>query len=150
MLDIQPIQESEGKEMPSLHHSYVCAQMMRQLLQDNHIQSLPELTLDIENGLTPDISVFLSEQIRLDSFEDTLKVQQVPLLAIEIISSSQNIQAMLAKAKTLLKAGVKVVWTVEPYGRSIFVSTGQSERLFHEEPVESEGIRVDFSQVFIH
>jgi len=150
MRDMQLTQQSEGEEMPSLYHSYVCAQMMRQLLQDERLQSLPELTLDIENGLTPDISVFPKEHIHVDSFEDTLKVQQAPLLAIEIISSSQTIQAMLAKAKVLLNAGVKVVWTVEPYGRSIFVSTGQGEQLFHEEPVESEGIHVDFSQVFIH
>ena len=150
MRDMQLTQQSEGEDMPSLYHSYVCAQMMRQLLRDERIQSLPELTLDIDNGLTPDISVFPKEQIHLDSFEDTLKVGQAPLLAIEIISSSQTIQAMLAKAKVLLNAGVKAVWTVEPYGRSIFVSTGQGEQLFHEEPIESEGIRVDFSQVFIH
>ncbi len=48
-------------EMPSLNHSYICAQIMRQLLQDESLQPLPELTLDIENGLTPYISVFQKE-----------------------------------------------------------------------------------------
>ncbi len=149
MLDMRMIPPSEETNMPSLNHSYVCAQLMRQLLRNDQIQALPELTLDIENGLTPDISVFPKEQIHPNFFSDIFKVPQLPILAIEVISSSQNIQAMLEKAKVLVKAGIRVVWTVEPYGRSIFVSTGQGEQLFHEEPVESEGVKVDFSEIFV-
>jgi hypothetical protein len=37
---------------------------------------------------------------------------------------------------------------VEPYGRSIFVISDRSKRLFHEEVVESNGVRVDFAKVF--
>ncbi|HAO19311.1 MAG: hypothetical protein BWK80_07035 [Desulfobacteraceae bacterium IS3] len=136
--------------MPSLNHSYICAQLMRQLLQNENIQSLPELTLDIENGLTPDISVFPKDQVRPNFFEDVLKMQQTPVLAIEVISSSQNIQTMIEKAKLLVRSGVRAVWTIEPYGRSIFVSNSDGEKLFHEEVVESEGIRVDFSKIFMN
>ena len=134
--------------MPSLNHSYICAELMRQLLQDECIQPLPELTLDVENGLTPDISVFRKEKIQPNFFEDVLKVQELPILAIEVISSSQNIPVMLDKARLLVKAGVNTVWTIEPYGRSIFVINNQGQALFHEDVVESEGIRVDFSKVF--
>ncbi len=104
--------------MPSLNHSYICAQIMRQLLQDEQFQPLPELTLAIDNGLTPDISIFPKEQIQPNFFEDVLKVERLPLLAIEVISSSQSIQSILDKAKLLVKAGVKAVWIIEPYGRS--------------------------------
>ena len=134
--------------MPSLNHSYICAQVMRQLLQDNSIQPLPELTLDIDNGLTPDISVFKKEKIQPNFFEDILKVKDLPLLAIEIISSSQSIQAIFEKSKVLVNAGVKTVWTIEPYGRSIFVVNKEGKELFHEEAVESEGVKVDFTKVF--
>ena len=99
--DTLAILQEQVEEMPSLNHSYICAQMMRQLLQDEKIQPLPELTLDIENGLTPDISVFPKEQIQPNFFEDVLKVKQPPILAIEVISSSQSIQAILEKAKLL-------------------------------------------------
>ena len=142
------IEHEQVKEMPSLNHSYICAQIMRQLLQDEKIQPLPELTLDVEKGLTPDISVFPKEQIHPDFFEDVLKVQQLPILAIEVVSSSQSIHTILEKANLLVQAGVKTVWTVEPYGRSIFVITSQGKKLFHEELVESEGIQVDFAKVF--
>jgi len=109
---------------------------------------LPELTLDIDKGLTPDIAVFPQANIQPDFFTDVLKVQQLPLLAIEVVSSSQSIQSILDKANLLLKAGVKTVWVVEPYSRSIFVITQQAKQLFHEEPVESDGIQVDFAKVF--
>lgn len=140
--------ENQVEEMPSLNHSYICAQIMQQLLQNNAIQPLPELTLDIENGLTPDISVFKREKIQPNFFEDILKVKDLPLLAIEVISSSQSIQAIFEKSNVLVNAGVKTVWTIEPYGRSIFVVNKERKKLFHEEMVESEGIKVDFKKVF--
>ena len=148
MLENTQVIENQVEEMPSLNHSYICAQVMRQLLQDNSIQPLPELTLDIDNGLTPDISVFKKEKIQPNFFEDILKVKDLPLLAIEIISSSQSIQAIFEKSKVLVNAGVKTVWTIEPYGRSIFVVNKEGKKLFHEEAVESEGVKVDFTKVF--
>ena len=146
--DTQVLTQEQVEEIPSLNHSYICVQVMRQLLQDDKIQPLPELTLDVENGLTPDISVFPKEQIHPNFFEDVFKVQQLPVLAIKVISSSQSIQAILEKAKLLVKAGVKTVWVVEPYGRSIFVISNKGKELFHEEEIGSEGIKVDFSKVF--
>lgn len=143
----EPVGSSE-EEMPSLNHSYICAELMRQLLQDKRFQPLPELTLDLGNGITPDISVFPKEKIRPDFFEDILKVQELPVLAIEVISSSQNIHAILEKSKLLVNSGVKTVWTVEPYGRSIFVIDRHGKKLFHEGEIVSEGITVDFSEIF--
>jgi Uma2 family endonuclease len=145
--DTQAI-ESQVEEMPSLNHSYICAQLMRQLLQDNSIQPLPELTLDIDGGLTPDISIFKNEKIQPDFFEDILRVKDLPILAIEVISSSQSIQEIFEKSKVLVNSGVKTVWTIEPYGRSIFVVNKEGKKLFHEEVVESEGVKVDFTKVF--
>jgi Uma2 family endonuclease len=145
--DTQAI-ESQVEEMPSLNHSYICAQLMRQLLQDNSIQPLPELTLDIDSGLTPDISIFKNEKIQPDFFEYILRVKDLPILAIEVISSSQSIQAIFEKSKVLVNSGVKTVWTIEPYGRSIFVVNKEGKKLFHEEVVESEGVKVDFTKVF--
>jgi Uma2 family endonuclease len=148
MLENTQVIAEPVEEMPSLNHSYICAQVMRQLLQNDSIQPLPELTLDIDNGLTPDISVFKKEKIQPNFFEDILKVKDLPILAIEVISSSQSIQSILEKSKLLVNSGVKTVWTVEPYGRSIFVINKEGKKLFHEDIVESEGIKVDFTKVF--
>jgi len=148
MLENTQATDNKAEKMPSLNHSYICAQVMRQLLQDDSIQPLPELTLDIDNGLTPDISVFKKEKIQPNFFEDILKVKELPVLVIEVISSSQSIQAILEKSKLLVNSGIKTVWTVEPYGRSIFVVSSKDKQLFHEDIIESEGIKVDFKKVF--
>jgi len=148
MIEAENLIDNQDKEMPSLNHSYICVQIMRQLLQNEELLPLPELTLDIENGLTPDISVFKKNQIQPNFLDDVLKFERPPIVAIEIISSSQSIQSILNKSKVLVDAGIKAVWVIEPYGRSIFVVTATGGKVFHEEAVESEGIKVDFSQVF--
>jgi len=134
--------------MPSFNHSYICAQIMRQLMLDESLQPMPNLSLDIENGMNPDIAVFRKEDVKPDFFEDILKVKKMPVLAVEIMSLHQSIQEMLDRSKLLLKAWVKAVWIVEPYAKSVFVLSGRGQRLFHQELVETEGIQVDFAKVF--
>ena len=146
MLNLEKNKQDE--EMPSLNHSYICLQILRQLLQNENVEPLPELTLDIANGLTPDISIFPKEQIHPNFFRDVSKFQQMPVLAIEVISSSQTIEELLEKAAQLIQAGVKAVWTIEPHSRSVFVTTSSEEKLFHDGIVEDEEIQVDFAKVF--
>ena len=83
------------------------------------IRPLLSLTLDIDKGLTPDISVFPKDKIKPNFFEDITKYPEMPTLAIEIISASQNIQDLLSKAKLLVRNGVKAVWTVEPFTNTV-------------------------------
>lgn len=140
--------DHQDQAMPSLNHSYICLQILKQLISNESVEPLPELTLDIANGLTPDISVFPKAEIQPNPFRDVLRFQERPILAVEVVSSSQTIQEMLQKATQLINEGVKVVWTVEPYSRTVFVTTQAKETLFHEELIENEGVRVDFAKVF--
>ena len=123
---------------------------MRQFFQDSTLQPLPELTLDIENGLTPDICIYKKDKVRPNFFEDILKIKEMPLLVVEVISSNQsvNINIVLEKSKTLLKAGIKAVWIVEPYRHSVFVLNKEGKQLFHQTIVECDGIKVDFDKIF--
>ena len=141
-------QESTEEERPSFNHSYICLQTILQLNRNPAIVPLPELTLDIDRGLTPDISVYPKEKVRPNFFQDVTKYPEMPSLAVEIISASQNIQDLLDKAKILVRHGVKAVWTVEPFTNTVFVTDKNGEKRFHNEIVESEGIAVDFRQIF--
>ena len=141
-------QVEEVEEMPSFNHSYICLQTILQLNQNPDIIPLPELTLDIDKGLTPDISVFPKDKVKPNFFEDITKYPDMPTLAIEIISASQNIQDLLAKAKLLVRNGVKAVWTVEPFTNTVFVTDKIGEKRLHNQIIESEGITVDFRQIF--
>jgi Uma2 family endonuclease len=119
-----------------------------QLNQNPDIIPLPELTLDVEKGLTPDISVYPKDKIKPNFFEDITKYPDMPTLVIEIISASQSIQDLLAKAKLLVRHGVKAVWRVDPFTNTVFVTDKIGEKRLHNQIIESEGITVDFRQIF--
>jgi Uma2 family endonuclease len=148
MLDIDFPPDRATPDMPSLNHSYVCSRILRQLFADARIEALTELSLDIDNGLTPDICVYPAECIHPNFSRDVSKLQQMPILAIEVISASQNIQDILIKSERLVRAGVKAAWTVEPFTRTVFVTTPEGETIVHDRIVESEGVRVDFGKIF--
>ena len=141
-------EQAEEREMPSLNHSFICSDIIEQLYENKQIKALPELTLDIGNGITPDISVYPREQIKPNFSRDITKFTEMPILAIEVISASQNIQDLLIKADTLVEKGVKTVWTIEPFTNTIFVTTKNGEEKFTNQTIESEGIKVDFKKIF--
>lgn len=150
MLDIEFPLENQTiiDDMPSLNHSYLCSQILRQLFANEKIEALTELTLDIDNGLTPDICVYPAEVIHPNFLHDIHKFSQMPMLAIEVISASQNIQTLLEKADRMIQAGIQSVWTVEPYSQTIFVTTAQGVERVYNQAVEFEAVKVDFQKIF--
>ena len=152
MLDLDlvpPLSPVETEiEMPSLNHSYICSRILRQLFRLEQYEALTELTLDIDKGLTPDICVYPIATLTPNFSRDITRVSVLPIVAIEVISASQNIQIILEKAEHLVQAGVKAVWTVEPYSRSIFVTTESGEEIVYNSTVSFETIFVDFTQIF--
>ena len=112
------------------------------------LRALPELTLDIGNGITPDLCVYERDTIKPNFRRDVTRYGEMPILAIEVISASQNIQDLLEKAEMLVENGIRAVWTVEPYTRTIFVNTQEGGKIFYNQAVESEGIKVDFTKIF--
>ena len=148
MITVEETTEEIINEMPTLNHSYICSEIMKQLLPNENISVLPELTLAIGNGLPPDISIVPKEQIKPNFWKDITRFEQPPLISIEIISPSQNIQDLLEKAQLLVNSGVKNVWTVEPFSYSIWVTNEKGTKLFHNTTIESEGITVDFQKIF--
>ncbi len=136
------------KEMPSFNHSYICNRILRQLFENTAIDALPELTLNIDKGITPDISVYPSEKIKANFLKDFPKYSEMPILAIEVISASQNIQDLLEKAEMLISKGVKSVWTIEPFTNTIFVTDKKGTMISPSQLLDSEGIIVDFKKIF--
>ncbi len=132
----------------SFNHSYICAEIIEHLLQDKSIKPFPKLSLAIGNGLTPDISVYPRDKFKPDFLHDILKFPEMPILAIEVISASQNIQDLIDKSKVLVDNGVKAVWTIEPFTNTVIVTTKEGIKRRHNQEVESEGIRVDFRKIF--
>ncbi len=144
----EEVTEIQQEANRSLNHSYLCGQILQRLMQNEAVAPLPSLTLNIGNGITPDISVFPQEMVKPNFLRDIPRFPKMPLLAIEVVSASQNIQDLLEKAQLLVANGVKAVWTIEPFGNTVFVTTKDGESRYHNQEIESEGIKVDFRQIF--
>ncbi len=133
---------------PSLNHSYVCKRIILEIEQTGEWEAWPELTLDIEGGLVPDIAIYKAGLLKPDFTEDKIRCDILPQIVIEIVSPSQAIHELMLKAGKYLKAGIPVVWTVEPYGGVIYISKKDERKVLVAESVESEGLKIDFSKIF--
>lgn len=140
-------EEASGKVF-SLNRSYLCLQIIRELLANPEIEPLPELTLDLDEGITPAICAYPKAKIKPNFLRDISRFGEMPILAIEVISAGQNIQDLLEQAEILVTRGVKAVWTIEPFSGSIFVTDSAGEKVFYNQAVESEGVKVDFKKIF--
>ena len=140
--------EQEEREMPSFNHSIICNRLLKQLFTNEKIEALPELTLSIEKDITPDISIYPKEKVAPDFMQDYAKYPEMPILAIEVISASQNIQDLVEKSKMLVANNIKTVWTIEPFTNTVFVTTKAGIQKFTAQEIESDGIKVDFNRIF--
>ena len=79
----------EQEEMPSFNHSIICADIAEQIYENKQMKALPELTVDIGNSITPDLSVYERDKIKPNFRRDVTRYGEMPILAIEVISASQ-------------------------------------------------------------
>lgn len=140
--------ESFASQHSSLNHSYICAQILRQLLQDKTLEPLPFVTLALGEGITPDISVFEEQEIVPNFFNDFTQIKTLPCLAIEVLSANQSLQIRMDRANRLIMNGVPIVWIVESWSKCVFEITQEGQQLFHQTLINSGGIAVDFAKVF--
>jgi len=122
----------EGQKMPSRNHSFVQTRLAGLLLNDDRFTPFVELSLDvsqidlsqfglkIKEEIIPDVCIY-PNSIGFNDEDDDLKMQEMPLLAIEIISPKQAFSDILAKFKAYFSLGMKSCWLVMPMFKSIAV-----------------------------
>ncbi len=126
------LQEEEYQEMGSLNHSIVQAQITGLLYPDERFRIMVELSLDAsqidlsqfglktKDELKPDICLYQGRR-ELSIPDDILKMTEMPLLAIEVLSPTQTIGDILAKFKAYFALGVKSCWLVTPLIKAITI-----------------------------
>ena len=133
---------------PSINHSYLCRKILLAIEQSEHWEAWPELSLDIDNGVIPDLAVYERGALRPDFKEDHIKCTVLPRLIIEVASPTQTMHELMLKAERLLKVGIPAIWTIEPYGKIIYVSTPHGRKVELAGVIEYDGLRVDFARIF--
>ena len=109
-----------GKPMPSKHHSFTQTNLIlkigSQYSQKYRLGS--ELSLDLpERERVPDLVIYPS----MPFGEEEVKMSQIPLGVIEILSPTQNHVDLMQKKAEYFRAGVKSYWLVFPDLRSVYV-----------------------------
>ena len=105
---------------PSFNHSCIQVALSAALFNLKQYTVLSELSLEIEGKeYVPDICLYSKR--RFIPFQDVIRMAEMPLLAIEILSPSQVIQDLTDKIGIYLNAGVQSCWLVIPTTCSIAV-----------------------------
>ncbi len=142
-------EEAENKEMSSKNHGLIQVRLASFINSFDDYNVATELSLDVSEAsrqailtnyglattreLKPDIAVYLADEFDLadpdeeDDLDsvDPLRVQQMPLCAMEIVSPSQSSYKILQKFRAYFAMGVKSGWLVEPNLKTIVVYQGQ-------------------------
>lgn len=141
-----------GKPMPSFNHAKIQLRIGQQLLNkyEDTYDVLSELSLEFPNlPSIPDLSVFPIKPS--DWFDDDIRVAQIPLMVVEILSPSQTVTELTEKAKGYFSTGVASYWLVVPTLRTIFILLPKDEELvFHNDTLTdpTNGISIDLKKVF--
>ena len=125
------ILEDEEHEMGSLNHSLTQSQIIVLLSANKQFKIIPELTLDAsqidltqfsikpKKELIPDICVYPNTIKR--KRHDILRMIEMPLLVIEIVSPAQSIEEILFKFDAYFALGIKSCWLIVPANEAVTV-----------------------------
>jgi len=129
--------DDEGSDMGSVNHGITQARLAAALIDDERFSVITELSLDIsqhdlsqygikaKDEIKPDVCLYPSS-IDLQEF-DVVKMTDMPLLAIEILSPSQGIPELKRKIHAFFELGVKSCWLVIPDVKTIYVYSQPTE-----------------------
>ncbi|KOR32069.1 hypothetical protein TI05_09625 [Achromatium sp. WMS3] len=137
MTELIELEETEYQDykvydMPSRNHSFVQTKIASMLFNDERFTPFVELSLDAskidlsqfnikaKDELIPDVCVYPSS-LGFNDEDDDLKMQEMPLLVIEIISPKQGINEILSKFKAYFALGVKSCWLIMPVIKAVTI-----------------------------
>ena len=136
---------------PSYYRSYLCTNVASVLKSEGTYSIFTKLTLAIDgNDYIPDVSVYPKRKMEWRK-RDIVRMTEMPLTAIEIVSPSQALDEALSKFEIYFRAGVKSCWLVSPVTMTVNVYTDMEHvQIFHVgdiiEPVLN--IRIPLSAIF--
>ncbi len=82
--------------IPSYQHEYACGNLIAALKGVEKYSVFAELTLFIEKEYIPDICLYPKRKVEFGA-EDIIRMTEMPVLAVEVLSPSQTTQDVLEK-----------------------------------------------------
>lgn len=117
---------------PSYHHAYIAGNLITAFNNLKKYSVFSELTLQIEGqDHIPDISLYPKRKVTFGS-GDIIRMTEMPLMVVEILSPSQGSQEILDKFRIYFGAGIISCWLVVPVVRSVAVySNMETSQIFY-------------------
>ena len=141
----------EEKPMPSKNHARLENRFAVALSRFEQYEAFIELSLQLKTkDAVPDVCLFDAE--KADWLNDEIKVSEVPLLTIEILSPTQAVDELKDKIfNVYFPVGVKSCWIVVPTLKMIAIFTPDGEVRNYiggivKDPVL--GVEVDIKDIF--
>lgn len=150
--EVSAYELERGKPMPSKNHGLIQSNLTGMLFMTYRKEySFPtELTIHLQGkDYVPDICIY--PKMIYNGLQDEIRVSEVPITAIEILSPKQGSDDIREKFEVYFTNEVKSCWFVQPFNNSISVYTPEKKiYVFHDEvltdPVTQ--ISVDLKEVF--
>jgi len=134
---------------PSVNHSYVQIALGAALFNLKEYSVYSELSIEIEGKeYIPDLCLYSKR--KFNPTHDILRMTEMPLLAVEILSPTQIIQELVDKIEIYLNAGVQSCWLVMPVARAIMVFNDvEKPKTFIDQVIDDKlNISLSLSEIF--
>lgn len=117
-----------GKPIPSRNHAYIQSKIIKLLDRkySDTYEGISELSLLVEGKeRVPDILIYKNFEFRPGN--DEVKVSEMPLAVVEILSPTQHLADLIAKSYLYFEAGVKSYWLVLPDLTTFYIFSAPNE-----------------------
>ncbi len=130
-------------------HSAVQVNLVYELRQLTKYRIYTELSVVIDGvEYKPDVCAYPYRE--LDRKHDIVKMEELPVLAIEVVSPMQVLQKVVEKIDVYVAAGIQSCWMVVPYPTTVTVYTAGEEYIFVDGNVLDAAIDLELplAQIF--
>ncbi len=154
VVELTQYEIERNKPMPSKNHSIVQGNLITalniQFRKTHSFFSELDIIMPQKPNCVPDVAIY--PKLKIDFLDDVIGMTEMPLTAIEIVSSSQSDYEIVRKINRYFQAGVKSCWLVNPPLQAISVYSEIGKYTFFNtdmiltDPVT--GIELLLSEVF--
>jgi len=123
VVELSQYEIERNKPVPSKNHSIVQSNILVVLggryRKSYSFFSELDIIMPQKPNCVPDIAIY--PKLKIDFLDDVIGMTEMPLTAIEIVSSSQSDYEIVRKINRYFQAGVKSCWLVNPPLQAISV-----------------------------
>lgn len=123
VVELSQYEIERNKPMPSKNHSIVQGNLITELnvryRKTYSFFSELDIVMPEKPNCVPDIAIY--PKLKIDFLDDVIGMTEMPLTAIDIVSSTQSDYEIVRKINRYFQAGVKSCWLVNPPLQAISV-----------------------------